>query len=102
MFDSVTAAEDNMKSKLLKNSYREQPHGSYVTRLSRASVWFSDCRRGQYEEQTKVFDSVTAAEDNMKSKQPGAQKTTSKKVEKRKNLPGAQNKNGLKGRLVAQ
>ena len=41
MFDSVTAAEDNMKSKLSE----------------------------------KVFDSVTAAEDNMKSKLPGVQNT---------------------------
>ena len=47
MFDSVTAAEDNMKSKL---------PGAQNTKKG-------------------VFDSVTAAEDNMKSKLPGAQNT---------------------------
>ena len=37
VFDSVTAAEDNMKSKLrlVKNRYRERPHGTYITGLPR-------------------------------------------------------------------
>ena len=62
MFDSVTAAEDNMKSKLLgaHNKKRARPREAAQTSL-------------------RVFDSVTAAEDNMKSKLPGAQNTWQKK-----------------------
>ena len=60
VFDSETAAKDNMKSKLPgshNKGYMERPDGAYVTRLSRA---------------IQVFDSVTAAEDNMKIKLPGS------------------------------
>ena len=52
MFDSVTAAEDSMKSKL---------PGAHKRDLERSL-------------KKEVFDSVTAAEDNMKSKLPGAHK----------------------------
>ena len=56
VFDSVTAAEDNMKSKLL-GTHNKNGHD-----LARPLS-------------LRVFDSVTAAEDNMKSKLPGAQNT---------------------------
>ena len=111
MFDAVTAAEDDMQNKLSKKGCPEPGasgqikiqgttskvsmyqfdvwcsdcrRGQYAEQtikgLSRArnfDVWFSDCRQGQYGEQTiaPMFDSVTAAEDNMKSKLPGGHNT---------------------------
>ena len=82
----MTAAEDNMKSKLpgSHKSYRERPDGTYVTRLSRA---------------IQVFDSVTAAEDNMKSKLPKTRKTASKVVKRETYQERKTKQTASKGRL---